>query len=105
MLKQKRTYLDLLEESLKQLWRKHNRVPVVKAMHTEVIVEPQPFVRGILNPQVADFLVGLYLHNVKANIIKDGKVEVKDGLLRILDGNNNLIAETVSPKIISEYLS
>lgn len=105
MLKQKKTYLDLLETSLKALWRKHNRVPVVKAMHTEVVVEPQPFVRGILNPQVADFLVGLYLHNVKANIIKDGKVEVKDGVLKILDNEGKPIAETISPKLISEYLS
>ena len=105
MQKKKVTYLNILENAIKKLWRKYNRPAIVKALHTEVTVEPQPFIRGQINPQISEFLIGLYLHKVKTNIIKDGIVEIKDGILRILDNENQLIAETASTKVIREYLS
>lgn len=104
MEKKKKTYLDVLEATIKKLWRAHNQPKIIKALHAEVAIEPQPFVHGQLNPQVTEFLISLYLHKVKANMLQDGKVEVKDGILKILDSENNLIAETASAKIIREYL-
>ncbi|NQU18462.1 MAG: hypothetical protein HQ564_10430 [Candidatus Saganbacteria bacterium] len=105
MKKKRKTYLDVLESAVKKLWRKYKKPAIIKALHTEVIIEPQPFVQGELNPQISELLIGLYLHKVKTNHIKDGHVEIKDGFLQIIDSRGKLIAETASPKIIREYLS
>lgn len=103
MQKKKKTYLDLLEGAIRKLWRKHKNPAVIKALHTEIMVEPQPFIRGILNPQIAEFLVELYLEQAKTNPLCEGSVLVKDGVLSILDKDGRLIAETTSPKLIRNY--
>ena len=98
-------YLNLLEKAVKKLWRKHKNPQTIKALHAEVTVEPQTFVRGKLNPQVAEFLMELYLQKCKTNPLHNAQVEVKDGILRIINKNGKTIAETTSPKIIQNYLN
>lgn len=105
MIKKKKSYLDRLEDAIKRLWRKHNPTPIIKAKHTEISVEPMPFVRGHLNPQIAEFLVGIYVKKIKMDHLSNEQIEVTDGILRIKDKNGKLIAETTSPKIIQEYLN
>ncbi|MFC1496001.1 hypothetical protein ACFL52_01140 [Candidatus Margulisiibacteriota bacterium] len=99
------SYLDRLEAALKKLWRKHHKAPVIKARHTEIQIEPHPFVRGHINPQMAEFLIGLYLKKVHQNNIYNDQIIVKDGVLMIKDQNGKLIAETSSPKLVKEYLN
>ena len=105
MHKKEKDHISLLERALKKLWRKYNPAPVIKAKHTEISVEPRPFIGGKLNPQIADFILRLYLQKVKVNPNFNGEIEVRDGILKVKDKNGRLIAETTSPKIIREYLN
>lgn len=103
--KKKRSYLSILSSGIKKLWRQYNHPIPIKAMHTEIIIEPQPFINGTLNPQIAEFLIGIYLQKIKVDPLFNGDIEIKDGYLKIKDKNGKLIATTSSPKIINEYLN
>ena len=105
MRKKKITYLDVLNGIIKKIWRKHNDPTIIKALHAEITVEPTAFVNGKLNPQISEFLINLYLKEIKADPLYNGTVEVRNGLLLIKDKDGNLVAETTSPQAINDYLS
>ncbi len=103
--KKKRSYLSILSGGIKKLWRQHKSPTPIKALHTEITIEPQPFINGTLNPQIAEFLIGVYLQKIKVDPLFNGEIEIKDGYLRIKDKDGKVIASTSSPRVINEYLN
>lgn len=92
--------LELLEDELKNTWKKYAGGRPVKGVHTEIEIEPKAFLGDELNPEIAKLLASLYLSKTTINDVVNGNVEITDQALVIKDRDKKPIAIIRSQKAI-----
>jgi len=100
---EEKSCLEKVEEGLSQFWREYGRSSLIKGLHTEITIEPRFFINGILNTEIAELLVEVYLSKVPRADLESGKVTVDEGGLSIKDESGNLVAKVSNPRIISQF--
>lgn len=95
--------LELLEDELKNTWKKYADRGPIKGIHTEIEIDPKTFLGDDLNPEIAKLLASLYLSKTTINDVVNGKVEITDQALVIKDRDKKPIAIERSQKAIREF--
>ncbi len=103
--KEHRSALEIAEEHLKQFWREKSQATIIKAKHTEILVEPKVFMHGHINPEIGKLLIKEYLCNLSPDDIAKGKVIITADRIVIRDDNGEPIAEVKSRKLINSMIN
>ncbi len=97
-----KSYLELLEDELKKLWRTYGNHHPIKGVHTEIEIEPKAFLGDKLNPEISGLLASVYLSKTTIDDVNRGKIELHDQAIVIKDKNKKPIAIIRSQKAVKE---
>jgi hypothetical protein len=103
--KEQKTAFELAEDALRKFWREKSKTTIIKAKHTEIVVEPKIFMGGHINPEVGKLLIKEYLSNLSPEDIAKGRVVITADMIMITDDNGELIAEVRSKKLINSMIN
>lgn len=102
---QEKTALQKVEDVLKRFWMDKKMSRLIKARHTEVLVEPRVFVGGHVNPEISKLLIQEYLTKISADDVAKGRVVITSDKIMIFDNNRKLVAEVRGKRIIDSMIN
>lgn len=102
---QEKTALQKVEAILKRFWMDKKKSRLIKARHTEVLVEPRVFVGGHVNPEISKLLIQEYLAKITVEDIARGGVIITSDRIMIYDDSRKLTAEVGGKKIIDSMIN
>ena len=105
MSEQEKSGLELMEDMLKNYWRKHGNPYIIVGRHSEFVVEPRVFMGNKLNPEVLKMLIAHYLASASVQDSGAGKIEVKSDKLIIKSPNGKPLAVVRDKRLIEQYLA
>jgi hypothetical protein len=94
-----------LEKALHAFWQDYGRTDVKKGVNAEIKIEPKFFLNGKLNPEVEDLILSVYLSHLGKEDIKNGRISLEKGEIKLKDRMGNLIAIVRSPSMVEETVS